>query len=566
MRVVKDDHRTSENNLRQSVEYLSVLVRVAVALAPVGVRCHVHGVPRSRLTVRLGRLKSNILDHLLFIEFVSEVSLFVLLIFQELEHYLVTVLMPSRAAALVAGVLRVFSARIMIVLLLRLLGVASPLVILGTLVLAVARLLFVFRALMLAIPRLFIALVATIVVLMAIALVPTVASLLSIALVATVVALLPITLIIVGAWLVRSVVGSVIAPCVTLLLAIAIIALLIAVTLVLTISLRLAIALLAVSLFVTVALLAITLIRLTAVALVATIALIAIALIATIALIAIALVPTISLIGTIATLLTIALVATVATLSIALIATITTLMTITLVATITTMLSIALVAAIAITLWLAVPITLLLAISIALLLMTISILLAIALVAVALVATVATLLPITLLIAVLLAVTRLVVPIAVLLAVAVVLLAVAAAVECPLRSLGGEVVLTVPKHAGTDRSVRRVAPSRSGLVRNLDGEILLAALRQEVLELGVHVLGPGNALPKQIGLYSATVQKQKRRISQKQNLVMDTNAQISQFWIRRLRTIKAPTYLSSELKTHCVLTSSSSHCSRSLAK
>ena len=53
MRVVKDNHRTSENNLRQSVEYLSVLVRVAmaVALAPVGVRRHIHGVPRSRLTV-----------------------------------------------------------------------------------------------------------------------------------------------------------------------------------------------------------------------------------------------------------------------------------------------------------------------------------------------------------------------------------------------------------------------------------------------------------------------------------------------------------------------------------
>ena len=66
MRVVKDNHRTSENNLRQSVEYLSVLVRVgvgvAVALAPVGVRRHVHGVPRSRLTVRLGRLKSMVLD------------------------------------------------------------------------------------------------------------------------------------------------------------------------------------------------------------------------------------------------------------------------------------------------------------------------------------------------------------------------------------------------------------------------------------------------------------------------------------------------------------------------
>ena len=55
MRVVKDNHRTSENNLRPSVEYLSVLVRVAmavaVALAPVGVRRHIHGVPRSRLTV-----------------------------------------------------------------------------------------------------------------------------------------------------------------------------------------------------------------------------------------------------------------------------------------------------------------------------------------------------------------------------------------------------------------------------------------------------------------------------------------------------------------------------------
>merc|ERR1719192_1851988 len=179
--------------------------------------------------------------------------------------------------------------------------------------------------------------------------------------------------------------------------------------------------------------------------------------------------------------------------TITLVATITTMLSIALVAAIAT-LSIALVAAIAITLWLAVPITLLLAISIALLLMTISILLAIALVVVALVATIATMLPITLLIAILLAVTRLVVPIAVLLAVAVVLLPVTAAVECPLRSLGGEVVLTVPKHAGTDRSVRRVAPSRSGLVRNLDGEILLAALRQEVLELGVHVLGPGNAL------------------------------------------------------------------------
>ena len=64
MRVVKDDHRTSENNLRQSVEYLSVLVRVAVALAPVGVRRHIHGVPRSRLTVRLGRLKIIILNNL----------------------------------------------------------------------------------------------------------------------------------------------------------------------------------------------------------------------------------------------------------------------------------------------------------------------------------------------------------------------------------------------------------------------------------------------------------------------------------------------------------------------
>ena len=66
MRVDKDDHKTSENNLRQSVEYLSVLVRVAVtvALAAVGVRRHVHGVPRSRLTVRLGRLKIIILDHL----------------------------------------------------------------------------------------------------------------------------------------------------------------------------------------------------------------------------------------------------------------------------------------------------------------------------------------------------------------------------------------------------------------------------------------------------------------------------------------------------------------------
>merc|ERR1719245_2975167 len=165
--------KTSENNLRQSVEYLSVLVRMAmaVALAAVGVRRHIHGVPRSRLTVCLGRL--------------------------------------------VAGVLRVFSAVIMIVLLLRLLGVASPLLVLGTLVLAVARLLFVFRALMLAIPGLFIALVATIVILLAIALVSTVASLLSIALVATVVALLPITLIMVGTWLVRSVVSSIIAPCVT---------------------------------------------------------------------------------------------------------------------------------------------------------------------------------------------------------------------------------------------------------------------------------------------------------------------------------------------------------------
>ena len=65
---------------------------------------------------------------------------------------------------LVAGVLRVFSAVIVIVLLLRLLGVARPLLVLGTLVLAVARLLFVFGALMLAIPRLFIALVATMVV------------------------------------------------------------------------------------------------------------------------------------------------------------------------------------------------------------------------------------------------------------------------------------------------------------------------------------------------------------------------------------------------------------------
>merc|ERR1719277_2273307 len=115
--------------------------------------------------------------------------------------------------------------------------------------------------------------------------------------------------------------------------------------------------------------------------------------------------------------------------------------------------------------------------------MTISILLAIALVAVALVAvalvaTVATLLPITLL-----------------LAVAVVLLAVAAAVVCPLRSLGGEVVLAVPKHAGADRSVGRVAPARNSLVRDLDGEVLLSALRQKLLELVVHVLGPGNALP-----------------------------------------------------------------------
>ena len=66
MRVDKDDHKTSENNLRQSVEYLSVLMRVAVALAPVGVRGHVHGVPRSRLTVRLGRLKSMVLDHLFY--------------------------------------------------------------------------------------------------------------------------------------------------------------------------------------------------------------------------------------------------------------------------------------------------------------------------------------------------------------------------------------------------------------------------------------------------------------------------------------------------------------------
>merc|ERR1719208_312983 len=118
-------------------------------------------------------------------------------------------------------------------------------------------------------------------------------------------------------------------------------------------------------------------------------------------------------------------------------------MTITLVATITTM-SIALVSAIA--LWLAVPITLLL-------------------------------------------------PIAVLLAIAVMLLAVAAAVVCPLRSLGGEVVLAIPKHAGADRSVGRVAPARNGLVRDLDGEVLLAALRQKFLELVVHVLGPGNALP-----------------------------------------------------------------------
>merc|ERR1719414_1291429 len=121
--------------------------------------------------------------------------------------------------------------------------------------------------------------------------------------------------------------------------------------------------------------------------------------------------------------------------------------------------------------------------------MTISIL-----VAVALVATVTTLLPITLLIAVLLAVTRLV-PIAVLLAVAVMLLAVAAAVLRPLRSLGGEVVLAIPKHAGADRSVGRVASARNGLVRDLDGEVLLAALRQKLLELVVHVLGPGNALP-----------------------------------------------------------------------
>merc|ERR1719471_769328 len=115
--------------------------------------------------------------------------------------------------------------------------------------------------------------------------------------------------------------------------------------------------------------------------------------------------------------------------------------------------------------------------------MTISILLAIALVAVALVATVATLLPVTLLIAILLAITRLV-PIAVLLAVAVMLLAVAAAaVVCPLRSLGGEEVLAIPKHAGADRSVGRVAPARNGLVRDLDGEVLLAALRQKFLEL-----------------------------------------------------------------------------------
>merc|ERR1711884_883029 len=130
--------------------------------------------------------------------------------------------------------------------------------------------------------------------------------------------------------------------------------------------------------------------------------------------------------------------------------------------------------------------------------MTISILLAIALVAVALVAValvaVALVDTIATLIAVLLAVTRLV-PIAVLLAVAVMLLAVAAAVVCPLRSLGGEVVLAVPKHAGADRSVGRVAPARNGLVRDLDGEILLAALRQKLLELVVHVLGPGNALP-----------------------------------------------------------------------
>merc|ERR1711884_312765 len=129
--------------------------------------------------------------------------------------------------------------------------------------------------------------------------------------------------------------------------------------------------------------------------------------------------------------------------------------------------------------------------------MTISILLAIALVAVALVAValvaVALVDTIATLIAVLLAVTRLV-PIAVLLAVAVMLLAVAAAVVRPLRSLGGEVVLAIPKHAGADRSVGRVAPARNGLVRDLDGEVLLAALRQKLLELVVHVLGPGNAL------------------------------------------------------------------------
>merc|ERR1719422_1490801 len=114
--------------------------------------------------------------------------------------------------------------------------------------------------------------------------------------------------------------------------------------------------------------------------------------------------------------------------------------------------------------------------------MTISILLAIALVAVALVATIATLLPITLLIAVLLAVTRLV-PIALLLAVAVVLLPVAASVVCPLRSLGVEVMLSVSKHAGPDRSVGRVPSAWNGLVRNLYGKVLLAALRQKVLEL-----------------------------------------------------------------------------------
>merc|ERR1719429_538452 len=114
--------------------------------------------------------------------------------------------------------------------------------------------------------------------------------------------------------------------------------------------------------------------------------------------------------------------------------------------------------------------------------MTISILLSIALVTVALVATIT--------IALLLMTISIL-----LLAVAVMLLAVAATVVCPLRSLGGEVVLAVPKHAGADRAVGRVAPARNGLVRDLDGEVLLAALRQKFLELVVHVLCPGNALP-----------------------------------------------------------------------